>query len=1037
MNTLAQFFLRNSKFTAILSFGLIVFGLMGLMRMNAESYPAVSLATATIITNYDGASAEDIEIKITKPLEDEIRSVAGLKDVKSISQAGLSTIVVRIDMDDPNVDVDEAMGDVQKAIVRTTKLPNDLRDPPVFTEVKSEEFPVMELALVGSNTNRNRDLSADALKEELEDLRGVKDVRLVGFSPRTFLIQIIPDQMKKYHIGLDEVMAAVQSRNSNTPGGALKSDDNQVLLRVEGKIRNNDELKNLVVRSNFSGQTILLKDLANVVDDEDEKRVMARHNGVGATILIVTKKSGADTLKLVSSIDEKVALFKKRHADLSLNIYSNEGKKVANRLEVLASNAITGLVLVVIFLFFFLPGKIGVAASLSLPMAVLGTMGFMPTYGMNLDTITILALVIALGMLVDNSVVISENFTRLRVEGLTAKEAASKSIHDLWLPITATAFTTIAAFLPMLVTKGVMGQFIRYIPIIVTISLILSLAESFFFLPIRLRFAGAKLSKKQMNSEGDWFKKFENKFENLMQKLVRVRYLMLLGFVGIIVVSFYFMSVANKFILFPADQTEIYLARIETPKGTRLEKTDRVISEIAKRVKDILGEDAKHVVGRAGVAKDRPADPKGKDGNNVGMITIFVSDHMKNNIPHTEVLAKLRKIKHAEVASLSFETIINGPPVGNPIEATFRSNNIENLYSLINKIKSDLEKVNGIFDLKIDDVIGDDEIFIDLDYQKASRLGLDVRNIGQVVRAAISSRRLSTVTLDNKDVDIKIQHAKEFRRDLENLDMVKVMDRQGNLIPITAFATFQKKSGAPQIKRFDFKRSKTLTGDVNDDVITSAQANKILISSYEKYKSEYPDISLSFGGAAESTKESMESLFSALILSLIGILALLVFIFGSYLRPLIIMSTIPLGLFGFSIAFSLHGRPISFLALIGIIGLGGIIVNSGIVLISFIDQLKEENPEMIFSDILAKASGMRLRAVVVTSLTTISGLLPTAYGIGGSDAILIPMTLAMAWGLTSGTILTIIWVPCAYAILEDFTNWFSALLKNRKPLTAE
>ena len=573
-----------------------------------------------------------------------------------------------------------------------------------------------------------------------------------------------------------------------------------------------------------------------------------------------------------------MALFQKRFSDLSLNIYSNEGKKVANRLEVLTSNAVSGLILVVIFLFFFLPGKIGIAASLSLPMAVLGTMGFMPAYGMNLDTITILALVIALGMLVDNSVVISENFTRLRVEGLSAKEAAKKSIHDLWLPISATAFTTIAAFLPMLVTKGVMGQFIRYIPIIVTISLILSLAESFFFLPMRLVFAGKKLSNKQQNNQDDWFKKFEHKFENLMLKLIHYRYIMLIAFIGIIVTSVYFMSVANKFILFPADQTEVYLARVETPKGTRLEQSDRIISEIAKSVKMTLGKDAEHIVGRAGVAKDRPADPKGKDGNNVGMLTIFVSEYMKNNVSHIEVLKKLRSITHPEVESLSFETIINGPPVGNPIEATFRSNNIESIYELIGKIKEKLSQIDGISDLKIDDVIGDDEVFIEIDYQKAARLGLDARNIGQVVRAAVSGKRLSTVTLDNKDVDIKVQYAEPFRSSLKDLSEVKVMDRQGNLIPLTAFSRFNKKAGTPQIKRFDFKRSKTLTGDVNDEIITSAEANKILVAEYNKIKDDYPDIGLSFGGAAESTKESMESLFNALVLSLIGILALLVFI---------------------------------------------------------------------------------------------------------------------------------------------------------------
>ena len=194
---------------------------MGTTRMNAESYPSVSLATATVITNYDGASAEDMEIKVTKPLEDEIRAVTGLKDVKSISQAGLSTIVIRVDMDDSNVEVEKTMSDIQKAIDRTSKLPADLRDPPIFTEIKSEEFPVMEIAIVGSNNKRQRDLKADFFKEDLEDIKGVKNVRLVGFSPKNFSINLIPEKMKSLHVGLDEITTAIEARNKNTPGERL------------------------------------------------------------------------------------------------------------------------------------------------------------------------------------------------------------------------------------------------------------------------------------------------------------------------------------------------------------------------------------------------------------------------------------------------------------------------------------------------------------------------------------------------------------------------------------------------------------------------------------------------------------------------------------------------------------------------------------------------------------------------------------------------------------------------------------------------
>jgi multidrug efflux pump subunit AcrB len=998
--------------------------------MNAESFPSVSMATATIITSYDGATATDIETKITKPIEDELRGVTGLKDVRSTSQAGLSTINVRVDMDNPRVDVKETMADIQKAVDRTTGLPSDLRDPPTFTELKSEEFPVFEIALVGSNENRKRDLLADHLKEEIEDLKSIKSVRLTGYAERAFQIRLDLDKLNYHHISIDEVTNKIKSRNTNTPGGSLKDSAIQQLVRIEGKIRDKEELDNIVIRSNFSGQTVYLKDIASVEDGEEEITVRTRHNGHEATLLVVTKKGGADTIQMVKDITEKLKFFKEHNPTYKFEVYNNEGIKVRNRVEVLTSNAFSGLVLVIVFLFFFLPGKVGLMASLSLPIAVLGTLGFMPKFGMNIDAITVLALVIALGMLVDNSVVISENFTRLRQEGKSAKDAAIESIISLWLPITATAFTTIAAFMPMLVTKGIMGQFIKWIPIVVSLSLILSLGESFFFLPMRLVWAGKNVKQKVDGEAHDWFSKFEHKFEVFMDKVVRRKYLVGGIFGGLIIFSFIMMTQANKFILFPAEQTELYIARVELAKGTRIEKTDEFIGELSEKINQTVGSNLKHIVGRAGVQQVRPNDPKGKEGSNVGMLMIYVNDETKFNIAHTEMLEKLRKIE-IPGGEIAYEAMINGPPVGNAIEATFRSNNLTQLNKLLSHLKAELEKVPGILDLKVNDVIGEDEVFIDIDYKKADRLGLDVSTIGQSIRSAVSGKRVVKVTLNNKDIDLIVRFKEKDRKNLDSLKETVIRDMQGNLIPLGSFVNFRVLEGAPQVKRFDFKRAKTLTGNVKEEVITSMKANKVLLSTFNEIKKDYPGISIVFGGAAESTKESMESLFQALILSLIGIFALLVFLFKSYLRPAIIMTTIPLGLLGFSIAFFFHGRPISFLALIGIIGLGGIIVNSGIVLISFIDQMKDEG-KMELHEILVKASGMRLRAVLVTSLTTISGLLPTAYGIGGSDAILIPMTLAMAWGLTSGTILTLVWVPCGYAILEDFTAFTSRILKGKK-----
>lgn len=1021
MNKLAQFFIKNTKLTIVLSILVFVFGLQGLRSMNAESFPAVNFAMATIETFYRGAAAKDIEAKITKPIEDEIRTVSGVKDVQSVSQPGRSFIFVRADID--NVDVEQVMNDLQKAVDRVSDLPMDLQDAPKFTELKSEEFPVMQLSVLGNNKDRFRDLVADELKTEIEDNKNVLRVDLVGYLERQFVIKLDKKKMDKLHIGVSEVMGKIQLRNVNVPGGDLKDKEFQKLVRIEGKINNAEELERITIRSNFSGQQIYLKDIATVSDYQEEPRVLTRYNGIESTNLIVNKKAGVDTLELVADIQNKLDLFQKKYkGKLEFKIYHNEGNQVIKRLGILNSNALWGFFFVVLFLFIFLPIRTGIAASLSLPLAILGTFGIMYNWGMNLDTISILALVIALGMLVDNSVVISENFTRLRQDGLSGKEAAKRSIQNLWLPISATAFTTIAAFLPMLVTRGIMGEFIKFIPVVVTSALLFSLIESFFLLPVRLVSIASKVKTiKDARHKRHWFHVYiADNFEKLMRVLVHRRYLTLLGFLGIIFISGIFLGL-NKFILFPTEQTEHYFVRVEMPKGTRIEVTNQKLAEISKSIKTKLGDKVEHIVGQAGSSNAGVGDDKGEEGNNQAILTLYASDYTKYNLTHTEILDELKSIKVDGVEKITFQAEIHGPPVGDPINATFRSNSPEDLDTVIGIVIDKLSKIKGIYDLKVNDVKGNDEVFVDIDYEKASRLGLNVKLIGDTISAAVSGKVLSNVTLNNKEIDLMLRFNEDYKKNLKDLRNVTIMNSFGDLVPLYKIAKFHHREGTPHINRFDYKRAKTLTGSIDDRVITSIKANQHLRKLFNDLKKEHSGVSLVFGGEEENTKDSMASLFDAMVLSLFGILALLVFIFGSFLRPFIIMTTIPLGLFGFSISFYLHDRPMSFLALIGVIGLGGIIVNSGIVLISFIDQLRRETNHSL-EEILAKASAIRLRAVLVTSLTTIAGLFPTAYGWGGQDAMLIPMTLAMAWGLTSGTLFTLIWVPCAYAIIEDFNN---------------
>jgi len=1037
MKNIAKFFIENYKFTYVLTFFFIFFGYGGLTSTNSEAFPKVNLGQVIISTIYQGATAEDIESKITKPIEDQIRSITGIKEVKSISQPGESRILTIVDVD--NYDVEKVIADLQRAVDRVPDLPVDLQNPPNFLEVKTDEFPVIEVAIIGKNTDRLRDRVAVEIEEDFEDNDKISTIRRTGFRERQFNIYLDKKKLNRLHVGLSEINRAIGAANVAIPGGALESKDGvRTLVKIDGKMRTVEDLGKIVIRANFSGSKVLLKDVAKVVDGEEDARTLALFEGEPATFLVISKKSGPDIVDLASEVKERLKYFQAKYeGKLKFQIYNDEGIRVENRLDVLKSNGVAGLILVVFFLMLFLPGRIGIMASLSLPLAIFATFGYMQVSGYSLNTITILAMVISIGMLVDNAVVIAENFVRLTDEGYPHKFAATESIRTLWLPISATAMTTIAAFLPMLVTKGILGQFIRGIPIIVTASLLISLIECFILLPMRLvknRDDNGEDKKRSFeNSKKDWFaKRIIPGFTGFVRRLVRYRYISAIGFLGLIAFAIFMMVVGNKFVLFPADQTERYLGRLELQRGIPIEKTKEALAEISRSLREELGDDAAYITASAGVAEQDPNDPKGKRGQNVGLISIMMTEAAKNNLKTNSVLKRMRTIKYEGAVDLTFEAYINGPPVGDPVTVIFRSNDPKQLEEVITKVLEKTKEVDGILDVKVDDIYGEKEVYLNVNTAKANRLGLNTSEIGQSVRTAVAGIPIANVNINNREVDYFVRLQDSDRTSEKSLLGLKIMNPRGDLIPLRKIAKLKDNDGFPYIKRFNYKPAKTITGGVNDEVITSVEANAKVLGFFNDIKDQYPDVSFKFGGEGERTQESFQSLVQALNLSLIGIFALLVFLFRSYIKPVIILTTIPLGLVGVAIAFFVHQRPISFLALIGLVGLGGIIVNSGIVLISFIEELRTSSDKSL-SEILVEATGLRLRAVVVTSLTTVSGLLPTAYGIGGSDEFIIPMTLAMAWGLVSGTILALLWVPCAYAITEDISGGLSRLLKRKSP----
>ncbi|MCB9026286.1 MAG: efflux RND transporter permease subunit [Bdellovibrionaceae bacterium] len=1037
MSAFFNFFIQNYKLSGLMVLVLIFLGVIGVKNLKSESRPPVDFAKVTISTVFPGASPEEIEEMITSKIEDEIRGIEGIKDVSSVSETGQSNVSIRIDMD--NFNTNKVADDIQRSVQRVQDLPADILDRPSFLKFNAKEIPIIEMAILGSNENRKRDQLADELESILEEDSGVSSIRLSGYQNREFQVLLDPQKMQKNYIGITEVVEAIKRRSQNIPAGFIRIPENQKLVRVTGQIKSAAEMADIVVRSNFSGKKVLIKDIAEIKDGKEDASIKVQVDGEPATLITVSKKAQADAIKTVENLNVLISRFEsKLPQGYRIIEYNNEASRIADRLNIVINNALFGLVFVFVIMLIFLPGVLGAMASLSLPLALMGTLGLMYIWDINFNNITMLAMVIAIGMLVDNSVVISENYARLRMEGLDNKPAALKAVHQFWIPLTATVLTTIVAFLPMLVTKGIMGQFIKWIPIMVSVALSMSLIEGFLLLPARLQFTVNKLQKYKTNSNNQhqlWFDKLKNKFEYFMSSCIHKRYWILFLITVLLVSSVIINIKANRFELFPSEEVEYYFASFESPITSTIEQTDAMAKDLSFKVKKELGEEVNYIVSRVGNMRIGTRGDS-KNGDYVGMLTIAIKPDRAKVLDPVKILRKLRSINKGPFTKLVFEVAKGGPPVGQALSVTFRSRNYAELKNIVQTFKEEIKEIPGVVDIDDNEIRGGPEFKITPDYEAISRLKITTEGIGIAMRSALQGAFASELTDNGKDFKLRVRYDDKNRATLNALKNTFIMEPQGRLIPLSSIVKIEEHEGPSVRKHYNFKRSITVTSDVDVEKITSIQLNNKAREIYKELSLKYPTVTVNFGGEEESTKESTSSLKNAMIIAIVSIFAILVFLFHSYLVSLLVLTTIPLGLVGVSWAFFFHQKPLSFLALIGVVGLAGVVVNSAIVLISYTNDVIKDG-KLSIHEALSVASSHRLRAVLVTSLTTVGGLFPTAYGWGGHDSILVPMTLALAWGLVSGTLLTLIWVPCGYAIIFDIDAFFKRLFQKSKHVVKE
>jgi multidrug efflux pump subunit AcrB len=1027
MKTIISYFVYRPLISNLLIVFLLLAGSLSLLFIKRESFPNVNLYQVKISTIFPGASPGDVEQKITIPIEERLREVAGFDSIRSISRNSESDINIKIDIDNKNPD--KVVDDIRRAVDKVNDLPPQVRDKPLVIEQKSSDFPVLEISVYGGANETELQTNAKYIQDELRKVEGVGRVEAFAKRKKEWQVLVNPSLKQKYSLGFSDIISAIADKNVSIPGGSINAEYTKD-IRVTGEFQEIEELGKLPIRANESGNQIFISQIARLKDTYEKERTIARTNGYDAVNLLIIKKEQSDIIRTVEKLKTKMESLKKQVPE-SIHILelNNEGNKTTDRLNVVISNSIQGLALIFIVLFIFFSLRDSILTSLSLPLSLLGSLLFMPILDISFNLISMLGIIIALGMLVDNSIVISENIYSYRMKGMDPEEAAIQGTSELVVPIVGSYLTTVAAFIPMLSMSGIMGKFVVQIPLMVIITLTMSLFESFFLLPVRI----ARFGDIKSETTGTFFSKlrgkldsfFESvilKFESLTRILVRRKYLSL-AVIAIVFNSSLVTLTLMKFNLFPKEGIEQVMIKAEFPPHftaretlTRLQYLEPILDRIPK--KEIIGYTIK-----VGIQQTDSSDPLTRVGEHLGMVHLyFIPENERKRTTFQimgELEAEIKKIPNAE--NVFIEELINGPPIGAAVTLAVEGKDYKKLKEIAAEIEAHLSSIQGVKNIADDYKKGREEIILSLDSTKSATTGISVATTANFVRSAFEGNEASRFRIGKDEVRIKVQNDAQYRTSQDDIKKVNIINRNGLLTPISSFVNIRSEQGIEALLHFDYEKAITITADVDEKVVTSGMVNGSLMKQFADIEKKYPGYSMKFRGEQESTNKSMASLASAGIIAFFGIFAILALIFNNTIKPVVILFSIPLGLIGVIFGFLISNKSLSFLAMIGIIGLAGVIVNTSIVLVDCIDELQKKGMDKYES--LAKAASSRFRPIILTTITTMAGLIPTAYGIGGTDAMLVPMTLALAWGLGFGTIGALFFIPTVFSIGYDMQDF--------------
>lgn len=1022
---LAKFSVKNRLLVNLLSIFVIVAGVITVMNLNRDAFPNFSFDIVTIRTAYPGATPEEVEKLITQEIEEELRSVNDLEEVNSVSAEGYSLVVVKIDPDAR--DKKRVVTEIQQAVDRVTDFPPDLEEKPVTEEIRTQDSPIIEVALSGDLSRKELQTLAEELEKQIEDLNEVSSISKRGWQDEQIWVELDPKKLETYRISIDEVVQAIRLRNINVPGGTLDTGQEEFLIRTNAEFLTPDEVNEIIVRSNEVGKLLHIKNIGQARWSFEDASTLLRVDGNPAVSLVVIKKANADAITLVEEVTQVVQQFEeKAPQDVHIALVNDISFYIKRRLGILLNNGWIGLILVLISLFLFLSRPVALWTAIGLPVAVSMALWGMGMTNITINLISMFGLIIIIGMLVDDSIVVAESVYRHMESGMKPVEAAIAGTTDVIKPVTITIITTIVFFLPLAFMTGIFGKFVKAIPIVVIIMLVASLIECLMILPSHLAdFGGGKnLSSSKFNSKrGSIFGRVKHWYGEFIEKALRFRKTITfsaLGFLGVgIFLGFVFIPIN----LFPSKGIEIFFVRAEAPVGTSLEETSRRMEQVEAMAKALPEEELKNFVTTTGIVQQEPNDPHTTRGSHVAQTVVYLTAEQRRERTANEIMDEFRE-KFKEIKGFDriwIDEVSPGPPKDKPVLLRIRGSDFSVSERIAERIKGDLKKIPGVRDILDDYNPGKREFKVQIKEKEIARAGLSPADVARTVRWAFEGEVASIIREGDNEIDVIVRLNEKERTSPKTFERLYVRNPLGFNVPLKKLASLDLGQGVTTIKHFEHKRAVTVTANIDETVTTSREVNAIMREKYKDIGKEFFGYSIEFSGEEKETQESLDSLKRAFILALLMAFLILASTFNSLTQPLLILLAIPYGLLSALVSLAIHSEPLSFLAFLGLVGLSGVTVNDSIILIDYVNKQRKKISDRTLA--IKEACKTRLRPVVLTSVTTVFGLGPVAYGLGGFDPFLRPMALTITWGLAFGTVLTLVLIPCAYATLDDLIRW--------------